>query len=181
MSIAMPGGVLPKSFPYGSPGIVLPAGVIAIGQNYTQDIPGQITAVPGEATAVGVPPDITAWTGVEGEIWVNTADKGTYVYRNGAKHILESDAGLILPVVNKTSTYTLLESDAVCLCTGTFTVTLPTAVGITGKTYYVKNISTGVITLDGDGTETIDGDADQEVREWDTIQVTSDGANWVIL
>ena len=36
MSFSMPGGVLPKSFPYGSPGIVMPAGVVEKGQNYTE-------------------------------------------------------------------------------------------------------------------------------------------------
>jgi len=140
-----------------------------------------VTGVPAEAVAVGVPPEISAWTGVDGEIWVNTDDKGTYVWRNSAKHILESDAGLILPVASKTATYTLLEADAICLCTGTFVVTLPTAVGITGKTYFVKNVSTGVITLDGDGTETIDGDTTQAIYQNDTAQVASDGSNWVIL
>ena len=83
--------------------------------------------------------------------------------------------------VSKSATYTLTATDVVCLCTGTFTVTLPTAVGITGKTYYVKNVSSGVITLDGDGSETIDGETTQLLHQWDTAQVTSDGTNWVII
>ena len=86
-----------------------------------------------------------------------------------------------MTLVAKSATYTLTAADVVCLCTGTFTVTLPTAVGIVGKAYYVKNVSTGVITLDGDGSETIDGETTQEIRENDTALVASDGTNWVIL
>lgn len=48
----------------------------------------------------------------------------------------------------KTTTYTLTADDEVILCNGTFTVTLPTAVGITGKKYTIKNVGTGVVTID---------------------------------
>ena len=94
---------------------------------------------------------------------------------------IDENTAQTLSTVAKSAAYTLTATDVVCLCTGTFTVTLPTAVGITGKTYYVKNVSTGTITLDGDGSETIDGETTQTLQQYDTAQVTSDGANWVIL
>ena len=97
------------------------------------------------------------------------------------ENVIDSNTNRILPTVAKTTTYTLTSTDVVVLCTGTFTVTLPTAVGIAGKAYFVKNVSTGVITLDGAGSETIDGAATQAIRQWDTLQASSDGANWVIL
>jgi len=85
-------------------------------------------------------------------------------------------------VVTKTTTYTILTSDDIIICTsGTFTVTLPTAVGATGDMYRVKNSGAGIITLDGDGTETIDGVVTQTINQYDSFSVVSDGSNWVIV
>lgn len=47
-------------------------------------------------------------------------------------------------------------TDYVYLCTGTLTLTLPTAVG-NENLYTVKNVGTGVVTIDTTGGETIDG------------------------
>jgi len=67
-------------------------------------------------------------------------------------------------------------------CTNnTFTVTLPTAVGIEGREYVVKNSGAGVITLEGDGTETIDGNLNLTLNQYDSYTVVSDGANWIIV
>ena len=85
-------------------------------------------------------------------------------------------------VVTKTTNYTLSSTDDVCICTtGTFTVTLPTAVGITGRRYIVKNANNGVITLDGSGVQTIDGVTDHALNEKDSLTVISDGSNWAII
>ena len=86
-----------------------------------------------------------------------------------------------LTVVSKTATYTALATDDVVLCTGTFTVTLPTAVGIAGKAYYIKNVSTGVVTLDGAGSETMDGETTLTLSDDDSVEVVSDGSNWRII
>jgi len=81
-----------------------------------------------------------------------------------------------------TALRTLDVTDHVVNCTsGTFTVTLPTAVGIKGREYVIKNSGTGVITIDGAGTETIDGALTQTLpAQYDFYKVTSDGANWII-
>lgn len=83
--------------------------------------------------------------------------------------------------VAKTATYTLTGSDYMVECTtNTFTVTLPTAVGLSGRLYSVKNTGTGTITLEGDGAETIDGAANKSIAQWENITVMSNGANWII-
>lgn len=80
------------------------------------------------------------------------------------------------------STYTIATSDQVVDCTsGTFTVTLPTAVGVTGKWYHVKNSGAGVITLEGGGSETIDDQANVSVGTKDNIFVLSNGSDWIVL
>lgn len=85
-------------------------------------------------------------------------------------------------LTTKTSNYTLTENDEVVLCSGTFTITLPTAVGKTGKKYYVKNIGTGSITIDPNGTETIDSNSTIIIRTRNAaLAIVSDNANWRII
>lgn len=88
-----------------------------------------------------------------------------------------------LPFTNQTSTYAIDNTDCVVNCTsGTFTVTLPTAVGLEGQYFIVKNRGTGVITVDGYGVETIDGLANKLLAvQNESIMVISDGANWIIV
>jgi hypothetical protein len=86
------------------------------------------------------------------------------------------------PYSEKTSTYTITTSDSTINCTsGTFTVNLPTAVGITGRVFNIKNTSTGIITIDANGSETIDGELTQTVNQWENITIQSTGSNWIIL
>jgi len=65
--------------------------------------------------------------------------------------------------------------------TGTFTATLPSAVGIAGQEFQVKNSGTGSITLDGEGSETIDGVATKALSQYVSIKVMSNGTNWIII
>jgi hypothetical protein len=83
---------------------------------------------------------------------------------------------------SKSASYTLTPADyLVNGTTGSFTVTLPTAVGIAGKIYIVKNSGAGTMTVQGTGGETIDGLASQLVGAGSALTVMSDGANWIII
>lgn len=82
----------------------------------------------------------------------------------------------------QTTTYTAGADDYVIHCTsGTFTVNLPTAVGITGKVYIIKNSGTGLITIDPNGAQTIDGVATYTMGQAESVQVISTGSNWITL
>jgi len=90
--------------------------------------------------------------------------------------------GVQYTIANKLANYTILASNHIINCPlGTFTVTLPKAVSISGKEYIIKNSGSGVITLDGNGTETIDGALTQTLNQYDSVKVVSDGANWIII
>lgn len=91
------------------------------------------------------------------------------------------DANNVLTMVSTTGTYTVLASDDLVRCNGTFTVTLPAASG-SGAMYCIKNVGTGVITLDGNAAETIDGAATQTISSlgWMTVVDAASGA-WDIL
>lgn len=89
--------------------------------------------------------------------------------------------GLTLGYVAKTANYTVLTTDYLIDCTAnTFTVTLPTAVGITGQEFKIKNSGSGVITVATTSSQTIDGVTTQTVNSPDSMTVTSTGSNWII-
>jgi len=64
--------------------------------------------------------------------------------------------GITFPYTAVNGTYTITANDYLIDATsGTFQITLPSAVGIKGKIYVIKNSGNGVITLDGSGSQTI--------------------------
>jgi len=80
------------------------------------------------------------------------------------------------------STQTLDETYRVVGCDGTFTVTLPPAAQFPDSDYTVKNIGTGVITVEGDGSETIDSELNVILNRFgETLRVISDGTEWHIV
>lgn len=84
-------------------------------------------------------------------------------------------------VSGTTSAGSTTKTDYVYNCTGTFTVTLPTAVSNTNR-YTIKNVSTGVITVATTSSQTIDGGATASLPvRYTSIDLISDGANWNVL
>ena len=91
-------------------------------------------------------------------------------------------AGVILPYAAKTGTYAITAADYSIDCTtGTFTVTLPTAVGKTGQVFNVKNSGTGSITVDTTSSQLIDAGLTIILNPYESITVQSTGTKWIIL
>lgn len=71
---------------------------------------------------------------------------------------------------------------AVDCTSGTFTVTLPTAVGISGRIFVIKNSGTGVISVNTTSGQTIDGAGSLTIStQYASFTVMSTGANWIII
>lgn len=108
---------------------------------------------------------------------------------NGATYTLPAGGGTVAisgdPVQTAYNaqglTYTAQITDCVINCTGTWTLTLPTAVGVSGRFYYIKNSGAGTITMAGTGGQTFDGVASPTVAAGASLTVCSDGANWLVL
>jgi hypothetical protein len=71
------------------------------------------------------------------------------------------------------------------ICTGTsadYTVDLPTAVGNEGC-IIIKGAAalTKIVTIQGTGGQTIDGESDRKIAATGMISVLSDGSNWVVI
>jgi hypothetical protein len=100
-----------------------------------------------------------------------------FVVRKGIKSL----GGVIFPVTGINSTYTVDTNDYLIDITGnTITVTLPTAVGVNGKNYVIKNRGTGVVTVATTSSQTIDGSNSKSLNNNDGIEIISDGSNWII-
>jgi len=91
--------------------------------------------------------------------------------------------------IQKSSSYTLTAADQVVLANSTsaiLTITLPTAIGINGRRYTVKDwkgtSATNNITVATTSSQTIDGSTTQVLStNYQAIEVASDGANWSII
>lgn len=90
---------------------------------------------------------------------------------------------IVLPYATASSTYAIRTQDyLVNFTSGTFTATLPTAVGCTGKEYRLKNSGTGVITIATTSSQTIDGATTYSLgSQWKYVSVVSTGVNWIIM
>lgn len=98
-------------------------------------------------------------------------------------------SGSSYAVTSKTTTYSILSTDNVVLCDasgGAFTVTLPTAVGISGHTFIIKktdSTNTNTITIATTSSQTVDGAASAFYlcsTQNETYTLVSDGANYII-
>ena len=117
---------------------------------------------------------------VKRDTYLDTLTGLVYEYNGSAWVILNTDTNQDTQSTI-TSNYTLTVDDNLIICNGTFTVTLPTAVSNTNKKYIITNISKGIITLDANGTETIQGDLTQFIYTDETLDVVSNGSNWFVI
>ena len=89
-------------------------------------------------------------------------------------------------ITSVSGAYTALSTDEVILASAgsAFTITLPTAVGITGRTYTIKktDASVNAITLDANSAETIDGALNYILSgQFNTVSIVSNGSVWQVL
>ena len=99
-----------------------------------------------------------------------------------ASRILRVNGSLEFPYVAKTGTYGITDGDYTIDCTAnTFNVTLPTAVGKTGRIFNIKNSGTGTITVLTTSSQTIDGASSFTLIPQLSITVQSTGNNYIII
>ena len=95
--------------------------------------------------------------------------------------------GMISNLVSKTSAYTVQTSDEIITgdaTSATFTISLPTAVGIAGQTFTIKRLNAGVnsVSIGTTSSQTIDGAPSLVLNaQYKYLKVVSNGANWLII
>lgn len=120
---------------------------------------------------------------------LGVGSNGTFLKANSgvAEGVEWGSVSFNLSVQSKTTTFTASTADDVYLCStsgGAYSATLPTAVGNSGKIFRFKKTTSDftVLTIDGDGTETIDGATTTTLNtQHEELSIISDGTNWHIL
>lgn len=132
-----------------------------------------------------VPLDITHTSTSQFTVTFTSATTGTIVYGDSGA---SGGEDAFPTVTGVTEAYTILTTDGTIKCTGanSFTVTLPTAVGVSGQVYSIKVAGTGAITIDADGIEKID-DVESITIEagtagaYPSVTLQSDNVGWMII
>ncbi len=79
------------------------------------------------------------------------------------------------------NTYSVVAVDA---SGGNVTITLPTAVGVEGRTFSIKKVdsSSNTVTINPNGAETIDGGSSAVISvQYVSVMVISDNTNWYVI
>lgn len=116
--------------------------------------------------------------------FVNAHDGGYYRWTT-----LNTVGSLTTGAVTKTASYAAAINDQIILAdstSNTVTITLPTAVGLFGRRYTVKDwkgkSATNNITIGTTAAQTIDGAATKVMNvNYQSYTVVSDGANWAVI
>lgn len=95
-------------------------------------------------------------------------------------HVISGSTSYVsapVPITSKTGDYSLLDTDFVCLVTGSSLITLPTPVGRLGRTYNIKNsgsLTVSIVTAAG----LIDSASQVDLTGLQSTLVISDNSNW---
>jgi hypothetical protein len=103
--------------------------------------------------------------------------------------MLDVHGSFSLPITTVTANYTAGANDYTILCNNAasspITITLPTAAGISGRVYIIKKIaanSSNAVTLDGYGSETIDGATTVAIAtQYSSYTIQSNGTSWFVI
>lgn len=126
-----------------------------------------LTAATSTATGALV---IAGGVGIGGDLYI------------GGTLVTTTPISTVQSVLTTSSNTAINSANAVILANGTITLTLPSATVNTGRTFTIKNVGAGEVTVvTNTATQFIDGDTTWVLQYQNSaFNVTSDGANWAI-
>lgn len=110
--------------------------------------------------------------------------KGIEIEASGTVPFITLFGSLTVPYVAKTADYTLTAGDyTVNVTANNVTITLPTAVGISGRIYQINNSGTGTLTIATTSSQTVNGAASGTITlgQYEALTVQSNGSNYIVL
>ena len=142
----------------------------------TIDASGNVTKIGQDSPSSG---QFLKWDGSKA-VWDAASGGGGSQLPPEVKTV--SSASTLSLTPSNSSTYNSIEVIYTATGSSAYTVTLPTAASIEGKKIHVKRLATANITVDGDGSETIDGSATFVLTsQYSSVTLISDGTNWLII
>jgi hypothetical protein len=115
------------------------------------------------------------------DITHNTINDFTVTFNASTSGKILSTVGSPQPqtFISVNSNYNVLVTDYMIKANASgINITLPTAIGNTGRLFHIKNYSTGPVYIKPFGTENIDGELTQILSLIESLSVTSDGTNY---
>lgn len=86
--------------------------------------------------------------------------------------------GLRVSTLTTSVNYNATANDYVILVSATATVNLPAAATFDGQIYAIRNVGSGTVTIDPNGTEQIDGAATKSLTAGQFATIVCDGTQW---
>lgn len=118
-------------------------------------------------------------------VWVNHSVYGYTLYRSDGTNWKSWDPQRRLSRdITGTATLTTAEVADIITISGTlpYTVNLPTATSMRGRTVIFKTLVAGTATLDGSGAETIDGASTATITvQYGVLRLYCNGTTWYIV
>ncbi|KAB1228610.1 hypothetical protein [Chryseobacterium viscerum] len=113
--------------------------------------------------------------GIQAQVGVNTATP------NSTLDVRGSLANKVTKITTNT-TLTINHSLIICIPTTDITITLPTAIGISGRTYVIKNTTLKKVSIQTQLSQTIEGISSYDlITQNQSVEIVSDGNNWIVL
>ena len=154
----------------------------------TEGSPGTTTPAPSDVSwgdvkskpfnSIGARLTVTSNTlSADIQTWPQITDKPFSTIGEGLEVVGDALRVELLEVTTTAVDYTVLTTDDIILVTESgVTITMPTAVGISGRTFTVDNASDSYIIITG--TETIQGEATNYLPPNSSVELYSTGTNW---
>ena len=96
-------------------------------------------------------------------------------------YLTTSGTSVAVRVVTATTTLTAADDVVVCNSALAMTANLPAATG-SGRRQCIKNIGVGTVTVDGSGSETIDGVTTKPLLQWEAMRLVDYAVGaWVMV
>jgi len=148
----------------------------SIGTTYLTDT--RIFELPDNSGTIAITSDLDDYVPTSRNLTINGE---TYDLTEDRSWTITASGKSINVVSTNTNAGSDSSTDYVYLASGTITITLPTAVG-NQNLYTIKNVGTGVITINTLSSQTIDGSLTAPIRvRYLSLTLVSDGANWNII
>lgn len=157
-------------------------GTLINGPTFSTDVPSTLPGQTRDDTEITIVKSVDGpAVGIDG-----TNTFGAPTGRTELAGVIVVNNAPATPLTTKTANYTATAADhtiVVDATAGAVTITLPTAVGIKGRTYTIKKIdNANNVVIDGNGSQTIDGSTTKTLTtQYQTVTVQSDNANWFVI
>ena len=133
-------------------------------------------------------PEFQFFTGTPSITWGSAVQAVKPIWTEGDATIssISYYKGIKYNTVSKTETYTASDESVILVdaSSGAVTINLPAASGLSGREYTIKKTDSSVnaVTIDGNASETIDGETTEVIYdEDDSLTIICNGSNWHVV